>query len=435
LTVRIASIAARTIRWSIASQGAARGRTARAAVVIEVRTERGAIGLGEAAPLPGMSPDTLEDAERAVATFARRAPFELDACEAAYALAAAASNPTGGSPAARFAIETALLDALARERQISLAELLRAPADHVLTAASAPHVGAISTPMTTPPHVGARPALNRGEPPGRLPALSANLPATATSAHVGAIPRSQRGGSESLSPGRVPLAAVVDDPEGARRAFAAGIRCFKIKLAAGDDPERVFAIARAAPGATLRIDANRSWPSTEVSARLAALAALPIDYVEEPCPDAHLRLPERLPCKLALDESLAALAPDDLRAALRHPALAAVVLKPTLLGGLSAVLAIAELARRAGVAAIASHGLEGPVGTAACAELALVLGGDHPAGLAAHPALTGWLIDVPQLAPDHVHAATAPGLGFVDLDLARVVKARGAGILEKGADP
>jgi O-succinylbenzoate synthase len=227
---------------------------------------------------------------------------------------------------------------------------------------------------------------------------------------------------------RVPLAAVVDDPEAARRAFAAGIRCFKIKLGADDPLDRVRAIAAAVPGATLRIDANRSWPRADVFGRLAALAALPLEYVEEPCRDAHRLLHAGpLPCKLALDESLVELSADDLAAALRSPALAAVILKPALLGGLSACLALAAQARACGVAAIASHSLEGPIGTAACAELALALAADQApcpaAGLAPHPALAGWRLSIAQLADDHVRPAAAPGLGFVDLDLAGAVRA------------
>ncbi|HEX7837032.1 MAG TPA: enolase C-terminal domain-like protein [Kofleriaceae bacterium] len=383
--MRIVSIAARTIRWPITARGAARGCTERTAVLVEVRSDRGAIGLGEAAPLPGMSRDALEQVEQAIGAFAGLAPFELarrDAprseardggpilCEildrpAAHAFAAA-------PPAARFAIETALLDAIARELQVSIAALLCAWVDsNVLLGA---HVG-------TPPC------------------------------------------ARSDAPRNVPLAAVVDDPDAARRAFAAGIRCFKIKLTAADDVDRVFAIAAAAPGARLRIDANRSWPRAEVADRLAVLAPLPIDYVEEPCREAHRLLSSPLPCKLALDESLGELSRDDLLAALRGPGLAAVILKPTLLGGLSAALALAALARRFGVAPVASHALEGPIGTAACAELALALGDEHPAGLAPHPALAGWSIEVEQLAADHVRAVAAPGLGFVGLDLAGIVHA------------
>jgi L-alanine-DL-glutamate epimerase-like enolase superfamily enzyme len=284
---------------------------------------------------------------------------------------------------------------------------------------------ASTLPDTTDPHVGADRPFTLGasgnshllaahvgsEPP--VPAHASALPDT-TDPHVGAMLR-------------VPLAAVVDDPETARRALAAGIHCFKIKLGAADPLDRVRAIAAAVPGATLRIDANRSWAAAEVLDRLAALAALPIEYVEEPCRNAHRLLASPLPCKLALDESLVELSADDLVAALRSPALAAVILKPALLGGLSACLALAAQARACGVAAVASHTLEGPIGTAACAELALALAADQPSGpavgLASHPALAGWRLPVAQLAADHVHPAAAPGLGFVDLDLAGAVRA------------
>jgi O-succinylbenzoate synthase len=219
---------------------------------------------------------------------------------------------------------------------------------------------------------------------------------------------------------------VVDDPDAACRALAAGIRCLKIKLGADDPIDRVRAMAAAVPGATLRVDANRSWPAAEVRDRLAALAALPIEYVEEPCHDAHRLLAGPLPCKLALDESLVELSTDDLASALRSPALAAVILKPALLGGLSACLELAAQARTCGVAAVVSHALEGPIGTAACAELALALVDDHApgpaAGLAPHPALAGWRLLVTQLAEDHIHPAAAPGLGFVDLDLAGALR-------------
>jgi O-succinylbenzoate synthase len=214
------------------------------------------------------------------------------------------------------------------------------------------------------------------------------------------------------------LAAVVDDAEQARRAFADGIRCLKIKLAADDDPGRVFAIAAAVPRARLRIDANRSWPRAEVADRLAALAALPIDYVEEPCRDSHQLLSESLPCPIALDEGLLAMSEVEICVALRSiPRLAAVVLKPTLLGGFSVVFPIAALAQSCRVPPIVSHALEGPIGTAACAEIARAIGGRHAVGLAAHAALAGWAIAVPQLAADHIHAAARPGLGFAsDLD-------------------
>ena len=354
--MRIVSVAARTVRWPLPGHGAARGRNERATMLVELGGDGGAIGLGEAAPLPGMSIDTLDGAEDAVTALAARVPFEVTDRGSAFAVARAVA---ARAPAARFAIETALLDALARAHGTSVAVVLRARA-------ADPWNAVVST--------------------------------------------------------RVPLATVVDDAEAARRALAAGIRCLKIKVLAGDDLSRVAAIAEAAPEARLRIDANRSWPRAEVAARLAALARWPIDYVEEPCGDAHWLAAESLPCKIALDESLATIAPDQLRTALHGPGLGALVLKPTLLGGFSAVLELVALTRHTRVAAIVSHGLEGPIGTAACAELALAVGGDGPAGLAAHPALAAWQLAVPQLAADRVHPAELPGLGF-DLNLVALVRA------------
>src|SRR5262245_41510353 len=75
--MRITAITAQAIRWAMTSDGAARGRTERSAVLLEIRSAGGARGLGEAAPLPGMSIDTLAEARAALAAFVELAPFEL----------------------------------------------------------------------------------------------------------------------------------------------------------------------------------------------------------------------------------------------------------------------------------------------------------------------------------------------------------------------
>lgn len=304
MTIRIALAHTRTARWALDGTGAARGRTERAAVVLEVRTADGHVGRGEAAPLPGMSPDTLDDARDTLAALAARAPFEVDPDPGAIAALAARH---AFAPSARFAIETALLDAVAAARGVPLHALLVTP------------------------------------PPG-APLL-----------------------------GLVPCTTVVDDPEAARRAVAAGASHLKIKVGPAGDLERVIAIHHAAPGALLRVDANRAWPRERTRALLHALAELPVDYVEEPCPDACALLADPLPCPIALDESLVTLAPADLAAALAAPGLAALVLKPTLLGGLAACLELASLARAAGKHAIVTHTLEGAIGRDACTELALAI--------------------------------------------------------------
>jgi len=307
---KITAVQTRVVRWPIEPRGAARGAWhERTAFILGVRTADSGTGLGEAAPLPGMSVDTLDDVMCECTAFADQLPIEIahpdDVLRVAKRFAASA--------AARFAIETALVAALAQRQQTSVAALW------------------------TP-----RPLM------------------------------------------QLRLAAVVDTADDAQRAIAAGYTCLKIKAAS---PDRVLQIATAAPGIRLRVDANRTWPRAKTIAWLAQLAELPVDYVEEPCPDAHELLRESLPCGIALDESLVALAAADLDRALDSPSLAALVLKPTLLGGFGRCLELAALAQRRGVAPITSHALEGPIGTCACFELAGAIAADVPVGLAAHPAL------------------------------------------------
>jgi len=308
--MQIIGVDTRVVRWPIEARGAARGQwSERTALVIGVRADDGTTGLGEAAPLPGMSIDTIADASLAAAELAARVPIGPDSPAHATAIA----DRVTAAPAARFAIETALLAALAQHRRTSVAALW-----------------------------------------------------------------------SPVPQGELHFATVVDDIADARLALARGSRCLKIKAIS---PDRVLRIARAVPGVRLRVDANRSWPRAETVRWLQQLAHLDLDYVEEPCLDAHELLRDRLPCRIALDESLVLLDSADLARALRSPDLAALVLKPTLLGGFGRCLELAALAHHHGVAPVVSHTLEGPIGTAACVELARAIGADVPVGLAPHPGL------------------------------------------------
>ena len=295
------TIRARVVRWRLDPRGAARGRTIRESVIVELTRPSGAIGYGEAAPLAPA--DSIGTVLRALA------------------------DSRVVSPSARFALETAELDAFARERGVPIATLLGDSVD------------------------------------------------------------------------ALPCAVVVDT---VAEALATTARTLKIKVGANGDLDRIRAISAAVPHATLRIDANRTWPRETVRDRLAALADLPIEFVEEPCVDAHTLVD--LPLPIALDESLAD-GVDFTRAS-------AVVLKPSLLGGFARCHELAARARARGLAVIVTHGLEGPVGTAACAVLALALGGDRAAGLAPHGALDAWELPVPQLQGEVVRSIAAPGLGI-----------------------
>ena len=314
--MRIVGVAHQIVRWPIEARGAARRWSEREAVLLAVRTDGGATGLGEAAPLPGMSIDSLADAAAAAALLAARLPVELDTPAHASAIA----DRITAAPAARFAIESALLSAYAQHAHTSVAALLAKP-----------------TPQA-----------------------------------------------------ELSSAVVVDDEAEAFAAALAGARCLKVKVGGPSTAvARIRRIHRAAPAVRLRIDANRAWSRDEAGDVLATLAELPIDFVEEPCSDAHELLRELLPCPIALDESLIDLAPTDLSRALESPSLAAIMLKPTLLGGFQRCLALAAQAHQHGVAPIVTHALEGPIGFAACHELARAVGADVPVGLGSHSALRG----------------------------------------------
>jgi L-alanine-DL-glutamate epimerase-like enolase superfamily enzyme len=224
---------------------------------------------------------------------------------------------------------------------------------------------------------------------------------------------------------RVPINAVAHDRDGAEAALAAaraaiarGIRTIKLKT--GADHDRTLATLRelrgALPDITLRVDANQSWPLAEVESRMRDLVSLRLQYVEEPAAGLATALDGPLPIPVALDESLAS--PDCnawLHHALHSGALAALVLKPTVLGGILICQHLAEHARAHGIEVNITHALEGPVAMAACASFALALAPEHAVGLDRHAFLDAWPMSPPQLAADAIVATNAPGLGL-DLD-------------------
>jgi O-succinylbenzoate synthase len=167
--------------------------------------------------------------------------------------------------------------------------------------------------------------------------------------------------------------------EEALRARAAGYEAVKLKVGGRDveeDVELVRAVRRTLNSdVSLRLDANRAWSFEEAERFARGIAGLRLEYVEEPLSD-----PAGLPslsrtCDLpvALDESLALGDHDYARA---------VVLKPTLLGGISRTLRFARLAARLGMRPVISSAYETGVGTSCLVALAAAVGDEEvPAGL------------------------------------------------------
>jgi O-succinylbenzoate synthase len=205
---------------------------------------------------------------------------------------------------------------------------------------------------------------------------------------------------------RVSVAALIDAPpervvdEAGRRA-GEGYRAVKLK-AGRLDPESDAEIARdvrrrVGADTELRVDVNRAWTPDQAAtfARLAGPAH--VAYVEEPLAAAYrsdLRaFASETDLPIALDETLSEDGAD-----LIGPWVAAVVLKPTVLGGIAAVLRLADKARAAGTRVVLSAAFESGVGQRGVALLAAATGA-QPAGLDPYARLAADVFD-PRLPLD-----------------------------------
>lgn len=158
-----------------------------------------------------------------------------------------------------------------------------------------------------------------------------------------------------------------------------GARTAKVKVAErgqrlADDVARVRAVRDAlGPAGRIRVDANAAWSLDEATTALEALAALSLEYAEQPVATVtDLReLRHRLAglTRIAADESIRK--PSDPLAVVRAGAADVVVLKSQPLGGATRALEIARLARaEADVAFVTSSALETSIGLVTAARFA-----------------------------------------------------------------
>jgi len=193
--------------------------------------------------------------------------------------------------------------------------------------------------------------------------------------------------------------SLVDVLEEARRMRGAGYRSVKLKVGArtiAEDAALVRALGEElGDGISLRLDANRAWAYEEAAEFLRDGARFA--YVEEPLAD-PARLPElvgEFGVPVALDESLVGTKLEEL-----EDFAVAFVLKPTLLGGISRTLRVAERALRLGATPVISSAYESGVGTAALVALAAGIG-DRPvaAGLDPYRMMAEDLLETPLTLP------------------------------------
>ncbi len=187
----------------------------------------------------------------------------------------------------------------------------------------------------------------------------------------------------------VPLNALLDGTAdeilaGALRAFSQGCRCLKIKTSRIESArlaDFVAEITRETQNlCQLRLDPNRSWSFEETLRIAESLREFPVEYFEEPLADAQ-RLPELIThvvCPIALDETLREISPADL---VKFRGAAALVLKPTLMGGFEYCRKFALVGERLGMASVVSAAYESGVGIHALGRFAATLPRISSAGL------------------------------------------------------
>lgn len=310
------------------------------AVEVEARvTWRGKsdVGLGEAACLP---PVTREDQGDVLRELERVRVVDADAL-------------AGLGPVARAAVETAILDAMARIEGIPVRDLLDGTS-----------VDALETDVT------------------------------------------------------IAIAAPAKMAELARGWVARGFRALKVKVGRDVDADAraLEAVGRAAPGATLRVDANAGYSAAEAVdlARACERLGLRVECWEQPCAaddlDGMSEVAAALDAPVIADESVKTL--DDVRVLARRRYADGVNLKLAKSGGPLACLAIGIAARAAGLRLMVGGMVETRLGMTAASHLACALGGvdfvdlDTAWLLAEDPYEGGYVADGPRYRlPD------VPGLG------------------------
>ena len=185
--------------------------------------------------------------------------------------------------------------------------------------------------------------------------------------------------------------------EEAQRTKKAGYEAVKLKVGARTVAEEARLVRKLVGEPdniiSLRLDANRAWGYEQAAEFLRG--APRFEYLEEPLADPALlpQLVREFGVPVALDESLVGMEPEALEG---HRYARAVVLKPTLLGGISNTLRMAGRALRLGMMPVVSSAYESGVGTAALVALAAGIGDRPvPAGLDTYRALVDDVLDTP----------------------------------------
>lgn len=314
-------------------------------VLVTVETETGTTGYGEGSPLP---PVTGETQDAALATARAAATVVEGRSVADYRVVVRdvrAAFP--GMASATFAVETAILDAFCRERNLPLADLFGG------------HPHPVETDLTIP-IVDPETARTRAE-------------------------------------------------DAADRGFD-HIKV-KTGTAVEDDVERVVAVAEAAPDAALTVDANQGWTPKETARFVDDLTeqGVHLDLVEQPVPASDIcglaATKRRVDVPVAADEAV--FTPTDAIRIVQEEAADVINVKLGKSGPL-AVAEIAAIANGADLDLMVGCMLESAIGIHTSAHVVAGLGGFSHVDLDGNRLLAADVIDT---GDGPIHDISGPGHG------------------------
>jgi o-succinylbenzoate synthase len=169
----------------------------------------------------------------------------------------------------------------------------------------------------------------------------------------------------------------------------AGFPVIKMKVGAlpfAEELALLSALRARYPSVALRLDANGAFTVVDAPAKIAALASLDIEFIEQPLQanrrDALAALCAASAIPIVLDEELIGLPGDDaLRTLLESVRPQGIIIKPALLGGWRAATRAAALCTELGVAWWANSLLESSIGHDAICQWTAQTGGERVHGL------------------------------------------------------
>ncbi len=173
----------------------------------------------------------------------------------------------------------------------------------------------------------------------------------------------------------------------AEEAIKKGYPALKVKISGLTVDGALSFIRTFAPHARLRLDMNRRYAQQQTFALISQLSIDDVDYIEEPLQEVEGL--KTFPFPFALDETLR---DHDVKHFLDNPHLKALVIKPTLMGGYSAIRTLKSLS----IPLILSCCYESGLGLLHIASLGKRLGLlTHPSGLDTYRLIQNDLIDPP----------------------------------------